>query len=1045
MKQKKMNCLDAHYKAIKRNTYYTGGINGAIDKLKNYRDNEKIEYEKIAGRMMQQGQLNIFPDKEIISRKVEHNERMRVSENGISISEQSVKNLEIDSLCVLIVYGINRFNKQSEEQMQHVRETFLEQYKERDALIFPEEPKIINDLIEKGVINPGNVSYIDFEREEGLELVKIGSNIDSKEGILEFIKNVGKEAGFTKFVIKSSIFGRFPWLMRFFKMDESEVALSVPMEILRSGVVIIHGHILEIPEGFVNEIYKIYQKWPFLAVAMVDAIVCHEKAHRNSKITGLDDKSKVAAEVEASEYLLNEQGLWGVALFVWYFTYYLNTRATVLDCIKWFGFKLDRKQFEQIDELVKQIDDSYSAKGGERARRYRKKAPSRPAQIDFKEKMIGRDKGMFHIREDIILTPEKVELVSEEEYEGIMKKLISRLIDTLDTYAGLTAPGDFAEGNPFMYSSQIHDVCKLAGMIDTEFDYKLILLREYIEKWVEPLTTEEHFGYLREFWEGEKGLNSYFTKLGYYFCLDITCPYPKPCFVGRFNRLEEAYADDSEGKKKIFKIVHLYEMIKRDEGGYYWEPKTPIYLLPATNEVIIFENLLLPEAERCFDKIKNFETEKANAEGELIYRQWQEIEGLSREQIHEDLIRSIIVEGMREAIDFLSIAEQKGTTDAINEERHPFREREKISSKKLTSLALGPIPYYCLGKNIAQAKEGDEIAKEIAEFFVKKKEGKEITMGGDKKFYKKIEELKDLNKFSIRKYAREMHEKDFNTKFVSGSLREIEEEILLEGFCVQDVINGKIDIDSVAMEVLRKTFISTGKVGNDDNAGWDKVVQSLGLGDINPENLMSKKVEEIIKAEEQWKMIGELYPYLKMLKYEEVKEDSYLNVHWRALKRVLMFNEYKEELNISQFEEEQNYIENKINEYRGLIDKLEEEISLDKSHREKKKEFQWLISEKVKEINNTIESYGQEIKRIDEEIETLERKVFVLKKGKKIEEKEEEIKEYKIEIKKLGDEVKKWIEESKLAKEDENKLTGKIRVERKQLKKYNEILDGLEW
>ena len=85
-------------------------------------------------------------------------------------------------------------------------------------------------------------------------------------------------------------------------------------------------------------------------------------------------------------------------------------------------------------------------------------------------------------------------------------------------------------------------------------------------------------------------------------------------------------------------------------------------------------------------------------------------------------------------------------------------------------------------------------------------------------------------------------------------------------------------------------------------------MQSLGLGDINPENLMSKKVEEIIKAEEQWKMIGELYPYLKMLKYEEVKEDSYLNVHWRALKRVLMFNEYKEELNISQFEEEQNYI-----------------------------------------------------------------------------------------------------------------------------------------
>ena len=41
---KKMNYSDEHCKAIKINTYYTGRINDAIEKLKNYRDDEKIEY-----------------------------------------------------------------------------------------------------------------------------------------------------------------------------------------------------------------------------------------------------------------------------------------------------------------------------------------------------------------------------------------------------------------------------------------------------------------------------------------------------------------------------------------------------------------------------------------------------------------------------------------------------------------------------------------------------------------------------------------------------------------------------------------------------------------------------------------------------------------------------------------------------------------------------------------------------------------------------------------------------------------------------------------
>ena len=868
--------------------------------------------------------------------------------------------------------------------------------------------------------------------------------ITSLKGMLGCIEGIGRDAGFTEFHTD----GRLQRLKRLFKKDESTLALSVPMETLRSGEVLIRRHILEIPEGFIGEVYKIYQKWPFLAVAMVDAIVCHEEAHRNSEITGLDDKSKVDAEVEASAYLLEKQGLWGVALFTWYFTYYLNTRATVEYCIEWFGFELDEEQFKQIEELVKKIDNEYSKKGGERAKRYRKKTPSRPALIDFKEKMIGEDEGMFFIREDIILTPEKVELVSEREYEGIIRKLISQLIYTLNKYAGLTAPGDFSKGRPIMSFSLMHGVCELAGMIDTEFDFKLTLLKRYVEQWFEPLTKEEHFGYLREFWEGEKGLNSYFTKLGYYFCLDITCSYPKPCFVGRLNHLEEAYTDDSKGEKKIFKIVHLYEMIQRDNVDYYWKPKTPIYFLPATNEVIIFEDLLSPEAGRCFDKIKNFEAEKADAEEELIYKQWQEIKRLPQrkivEQIHKDLIHSITVEGMREAIDFLSIAEQEGTTEAVKEESGSWRQVEKILSKKLTSLALGPIPYYCLGKIIAQAKKGDWVAGEIVEFFMRRKVGGNIERS-DENFYERIEGLKDLDKFSIRKYAREMHEREFNTKFVSGSLKEINEEILLEGFYIEDVINGKIDIDSVTMETLKKTFINTGKVGNDDRAGWNRVVQALGVGDINPENLMSKKVNEIIKTEEQWKVIVELYPYLKMLKYEEAREDSYLNVHWRALKRILMFNEYKEELSISRFEEEQYYIGNKINEYRKLIDKLEDEISSDDKQRERKKEYQWLISKRVEEIKKTIKSYREGIKGLDEEIEVLEGKWLVLKKGKKIEEMEEGIEECKIEMKKLSDEKRELINESKLAEEGEKELIDKIDVERKQLERYNSIAYGLEW
>ena len=1053
-KVERMNYFDAHYKATKRNAYYTGRINAAINKLKDYQDG-KIEYEEIARGMSEKDELKIVKDRKIIGEQIEHKERMFVWEEGICLSEQSIQNLNTFSLAALLIYAITKTEQKSDSAAEEAEENFLkhgeetqERFQRQKRYIFLEEPKVINDLIREGVINPENASYIDFENEEGLELVKMGYNIDSKEGILEFVKNVGKEAGFTKFVIKSSIFVRLPWLMKFFKMDESEVALSVPMEILRSGVVTIHGHILEIPQGFVNEVYKIYQKWPFLAVAMVNAIVCHEEAHRNSKITGLDDKSKAEAEAEASAYLLKKQDLWGVALFTWYFTYYLNTRATVFDCIKGFGFELEEEQFEQIDELVNKIDKEYSKKGGDRAKRYRRKTPSRSAELIIPDGSM--ETGIFYKKGigGVTLIPEKVEVVDEKQKPVVMEKFVEDLLVLFNHFhEKYSFERNYARS---VYKERTEQLYKLAGRIDPNLDEKTTILVTYILSWGEDsMAGTDAFSSLQEFLDS---FNPYLIKYGYYFCLDITKPYRKPFFVGRLNKLEEAYVNIKE-EREIFKVVYL-ETVKISDNLLplsisYWLPTGPVYLLPASKEVIVFEDLLRIEAEKCVKSIENFKEWSGSLLEEFTFKQWEKIAELPEEEIIEritkDLISSGTIEGIKGAMDFFFIERPQGEKRYEEEEVQDIDEVDYILAQKLAGLALGPVPYYCLGKIVDKAEKAypDQIYRDIVEFFVREIEGVDVIIT-DENVDEGIELLKKLDKFTIKEYAEKMYRRKIGGELVRGSLVKLEMEAFLDVLTVEGIISGKSGINSVPVNILEQIFIRTGKVGNDDTAGWDKVVETLQLRDIKPEDVVTKKVEEIIKTEEEWKEITGLYPYLEMVRYEEVRKTTYLSLHWNALKRLSIFNKY-EELSINRFKEEENYIKNEIEEYEDLIYVTKDKI--DKNEKIKKDQLALIkgaIANEFAEINSKIKSYEEKISTARLEIKELEDKLIVLGKGKKIKEKQTEIKNLKSKIEELRDEEKELIGARSLTETDVENLTVTITKQRKELNKHKEIIAGLE-
>ncbi|MCK5491515.1 MAG: hypothetical protein KAJ14_00190, partial [Candidatus Omnitrophica bacterium] len=336
-------------------------------------------------------------------------------------------------------------------------------------------------------------------------------------------------------------------------------------------------------------------------------------------ITGLDDKSKADAEAEASAYLLEEQGLWGVALFTWYFTYYLNTRATVFDCIKGFGFELEEEeQFEQIDELVNKIDKEYSRKGGDRAKRYRRKVPSRPAELTIPDGPM--ETGIFYKKGvgGITVIPEEVEVVAEEQKATVMEEFIESLLVLFNHFHERPSFEKFY-GEDF-YTTESEELYKLAGKIDPNLDEKTTLLVKYILFWGEdPMSGTDAFSSLQEFLDS---FNQYLIKYGYYFCLDITKPYPKPCFVGRLNKLEEAYIDNLEGERQTFKVVSLETVKIRD---YYWETTVPVYLLPASKEVIVFEDLLRIEAEKCVKSIEDFKEGSENLLKEFTFKQWEKI------------------------------------------------------------------------------------------------------------------------------------------------------------------------------------------------------------------------------------------------------------------------------------------------------------------------------------------------------------------------------------------------------------------------------------
>ncbi|MCK4532964.1 methyltransferase domain-containing protein, partial [bacterium] len=868
--------------------------------------------------------------------------------------------------------------------------------------------------------------------------VKSGSFIDSKEELLGFIKIAGKEAGFTKFVIKSSIFVRFPWLRKFFKMDESEVALSVPMDELDSGEGIIHGHILEIPQGFVNEVYKIYQKWPFLAVAMVDAIVCHEEAHQKSEITGLDDKSKAEAEVEASAYLLKKQGLWGAALFIWYFTYYLNTRATVEYCIEWFGFKLDGEQIERINELVKKIDKEYSKKGGERAKRYRRKVSSLPAELHVPDGPMKT--GIFYKEgvEGVTLTPETVEVVDEGEKAALMEEFIEKFLVLFNYFH---EERSFARDyGKHIYDIEIEEVYELAAKIDLNFDKETTILVDYINDWGrDPMKGEKAFSSLQEFLDR---FNPYLIKYGYYFCLDITKPYPKPSFVGRFNKLEEAYVDNLEGERQTFKVVYLEMVNIRD---YYWEPTASVYLLPASKEVIVFEDLLRTEAEECVEGIESFRQGASDALlKEFAYKQWEEIaelpEGEIIERITKDLISSGAIEGIRGATDIFFIERPK-----TEEKDSPYIDEEQnILAQKLAGLALGPIPYYCLGKIVDENEKYkyDQICRDIVEFFVSEIEGINVIIT-DENMYEKMELLKELNKFTIKEYAEKMYKKRIGGELVTGFLKELKMEDLLDDLTVGDIISGEIGINSVPLDVLEQSFILTGKVGNDDIVGWDTVVNTLKLEDANPEDIVAKKVEELIKTQEEWEKMTKLYPYLEMVKYEEVRKTTYLSLHWNALRRLSIFNKY-EELDINRFKKEGDYIETEIKKYEDLIYDIEAEIDKNEEINDDQSDFQKKINIELEKVDTTIESYEKQISSVKLEIEELKEKLMLFGKGNRIKEKQTSIDNLESKIEKLNNERNDLREVRSTTREDVENLTVKIMEQQKEVNKYKKIIEDLE-
>ncbi|MCK4322463.1 hypothetical protein KAX08_08125 [candidate division WOR-3 bacterium] len=603
---------------------------------------------------------------------------------------------------------------------------------------------------------------------------------------------------------------------------------------------------------------------------------------------------------------------------------------------------------------------------------------------------------------------------------------------------------------------------ELANKIDGGLKEVVELLIGYIGSWGEEMTGASVMAsYKRDLL---KDLNPYFLKYGYYYNMDITKPYPKPSFICRFKGSKEINISSNlieEGKN--INIVYL----ERIPGYYYWEPVSPIYLLP-TEEMIIFEDLILAEAKTCAKKIKSLKkTEKELTSKDFksslmwfTYKQWKEIAGLSLvkiiDRINKDLINSCEAEGIREAFDVF-LLENEG--DYL-----------RILSGKLGGLSLGPIPYYCLGKIIDEAGESEAVM-EILCFFAGKIEGREVEISEDN-VNPIIKKLMNLDELTIRKYAEEMYRERFDRELVDGSLRDLKSKNFVEKqLTVQNMINGIIPMDSLAFESLEKGFINTGKIGNDDRVGWEQVIKTLKLEDIKSTDLVDKKTKGIIKTKALWMELVKLYPYLKMVKYEETENIEYLESYWMALQRGFVFTKYKEELDMDEFIKESDYIENKVKKYE---EKLAYSKNLMESYVEDVKEAKDYISEQEEEvkydIKKEVDSFAVYIEQAEQEIgqiqdkeqsdiimweekflarrKTKDQKIEEIEKlsAKKIEKLEEEIAECRKQIKfKESIEMDLLIDDRTLERKRELlEKEALIKEEQKDIEKYEEIIAGLE-
>ncbi|MCK4736207.1 MAG: hypothetical protein KAT65_27390 [Methanophagales archaeon] len=523
---------------------------------------------------------------------------------------------------------------------------------------------------------------------------------------------------------------------------------------------------------------------------------------------------------------------------------------------------------------------------------------------------------------------------------------------------------------------------------------------------------------------------------------------------------------DSAREKRIVDITYL-ERINADDS--YWCPESPIYLLPATEEIIILEDLLLVEAMDCAKKIISFKTGEEDEKYQFIYKQWGEIAELSEEElvkrIKNDLKESYTIEAIRDAFNsfFLKIYEE-----------YPVSKRDYLSqiARKLANLFLGPIPYYFEGNNPEYLSFNAAFIN-ISDFMIKNIEGEEPPiLFNDRSIYKYVEKVINLDEADIRKQAGIMYKQIFNQELAVGSLKEIKANALVDSLNINDIIEGKITMDNSTLKALEKVFSYTGKVGVDDNIGWDRVVETLGLENIKPVSLIGKKTKEIIKTEKQWKELVNLYPYLETVNYKETAKNEYLENYGYGLWRKILFDKHKKELSIDEVIKDSDYIENKIKEYKeksvkskNLIKSYKKDVWDAKELKEyKEKIAEDGIKKDIDSLTTFIARIDQEIKRVKnerrKEIEKLEKTILIRKKdreqrieevkaskGKEIEELKKEKVSYEKQI-----ELKETIEIDLLIDDETSKYKREILekealidVERKRLERYNSIVDGLEW